>query len=43
MSNVKMKQKAIIEIKKAVSKKVMTQMNSDQARKVFEPTTLIMR
>lgn len=29
MPNVKMKQKAITEIKKAISKKVMTQMNSE--------------
>ncbi len=43
MPNPKMRQKAIIEIKKAISKKIMTQMSSDKAREIFEPITLLMR
>jgi len=39
----KVRQKAIIEIKKAISKKIMTQMSSDKARELFEPITLLMR
>ena len=43
LPNPKKRQKAIIEIKKAISKRIVTQMSSDKARELFEPLTLLMR
>lgn len=40
----KRRQKAIIELKKAISKKIVAnQMSQEKAREVFEPLTMLMR
>ena len=43
LPNPKKRQKAIVEIKKVISKKVATQMSQDKARQLFEPLTMLMR
>ena len=43
LPNPKKRQKAIVEIKKAISKKIVTQMSQDKARELFEPLTVLMR
>ena len=44
LPNPKKRQKAIVEIKKAVSKKIVgTELSQDRARDLFEPLTMLMR
>lgn len=44
MPNPKKRQRAIVEIKKAVSKKIVgTELSQDRARDLFEPLTMLMR
>ena len=43
LPNPQKRQKAIVEIKKAISQKLQRQMSSHEARELFEPLTLLMR
>jgi hypothetical protein len=43
LPNPKKRQKAIVEIKKVLSKKMVTQMSQEKARELFEPLTVLMR
>lgn len=44
LPNPKKRQRAIVEIKKTVSKKIVgTELSQDRARELFEPLTMLMR
>ena len=43
LPNPKKRQKAIVEIKKAISRKIVGNLTQDQARELFEPLTVLMR
>lgn len=43
LPNTKKRQRAVVEIKKAISKKIVAEMTPDRARELFEPFLMLMR